>query len=67
MFSVVIKYSDGTEERQDETFDTWGEADEYGLYLVSCCRTGNEVLHMSNPGDYQIDEGGADYEVVTTA
>ncbi len=54
-------------ELQDEVFDTWEEADDYALYLVSCARTGAETLHMSNPGDYEYDEDtyeDPEYEIV---
>lgn len=37
-------------------FDSYEEAEEWALYLVSCARTGAETLHMSNPGDYEYDE-----------
>ena len=42
-------------DEQDEVFDTYEEADEYALYLVSCYHTGGEGLEMSNPGDYTYD------------
>ena len=54
-------------ELQDEVFDTWEEADDYALYLVSCARTGAETLHMSNPGDYDYDEDNyedPEYEII---
>ena len=47
-------------EEIDELFDTESEAEEHALYLCSCTRSGNETLHMSNPGDYDYDED--DYE-----
>lgn len=37
------------------------------LYLCSCCRTGAETLHWSNPGDYDYDEDefeDPEYEIV---
>lgn len=43
-------------EEQDEVFDTEKAAEEYALYLCSCTREGAEILHMSNPGDYDYDE-----------
>ena len=43
------------DEMQDDVFDTEEEADEYALYLCSCSRTGAEILHMSNPFDYDYD------------
>lgn len=63
-FKVLYKYSDGTEEYEDETYDTWDEADEAGQYGCSCYSGGNEILNMSNPGDYPLDEDGCDYEVI---
>ena len=54
-------------ELEDEVFNTEEDADEYGLYLQSCSREGAEILHLSNPGDYDYDEDAfeaPDYEVV---
>lgn len=54
-------------EEQDEVFDTEKAADEYGLYLCSCSRLGAEILHMSNPGDYDYDEETfeeSEYEII---
>lgn len=52
------------DELWDETFDTEEAAEEYALYLVSCSKDGAETLHMSNPGDYDIDDYEEDYEIV---
>ena len=43
-------------EPEDEEFATEEEAREYADYLSSCSRLGAEILHMSNPGDYDYDE-----------
>jgi hypothetical protein len=65
MFKVVMKYSDGTTEEDDEVFPSETEAREHGSYLVSCYHEGAEVLHMSNPGDYPlVEDDDADYEVI---
>ena len=48
-------------------FTSESAAEEYALYLRSCSRTGAEILHMSNPGDYDYDEDTfepPDYEIV---
>ncbi len=59
-YKVVI---DGEEE--DEIFDTYEEADEYGLYLVGCWHTGAETLEMSNPGDYPYDpDDEPEYDII---
>lgn len=54
-------------EKQDEVFRTEKAAEEYGLYLSSCAQSGAELLHMSNPGDYDYDEDeyeSPEFEVV---
>ena len=54
-------------EELDEVFTSESAAEEYALYLRSCSRTGAEILHMSNPGDYDYDEDTfepPDYEIV---
>ncbi|HAQ9610157.1 TPA: hypothetical protein IYE65_002920 [Enterococcus faecium] len=64
-FQVVMKFSDGTVEQDDELFDTADEANEYGLTQVSNYRAGAEVLHASNPGDNPLDgDEEVDFEVV---
>lgn len=52
------------DELEDEVFDTEEEAEEHALYLVSCTQLGAEILHMSNPGDYDEDDYEADYEII---
>lgn len=54
-------------EEEDDVFDTEEAAEEYADYLVSCTREGAEILHMSNPGDYDYDEDDfedPEYEIV---
>lgn len=56
------------DDEQDEVFDTEEEAEEYALYLCSCANTGAEILHMSNPGDYDYDgDEDYDYEIIEVA
>ena len=50
-FKVIF---DGYEE--DEIFDSYNDAEDYALYSQSCCRTGAETLHLSNPIEYDYDE-----------
>lgn len=52
------------DELEDEIFDTGEEAEEHALYLVSCTKLGAEILHTSNPGDYDEDDYEADYEII---
>lgn len=54
-------------EEEDDIFDTEEAAEEYADYLVSCTREGAEILHMSNPGDYDYDEDDfedPEYEII---
>ena len=54
-------------EEWDEVFDSESDAEEYALYLCSCSREGAEILHMSNPGDYDYDEDDfeePEYEII---
>lgn len=52
-------------ELEDDVFDTKEEAYEHASYLASCSNLGAEILEMSNPGDYPMDEyEEPDYEVI---
>ena len=63
--TVMSKYKVWfNDEEMDEVFDTEEAAEEYALYLCSCAREGAEILHMSNPGDYDEDDYETDYEIV---
>jgi hypothetical protein len=64
MYKVVMNYSDGTSEEDDEIFESESEANDYGLVQLSNMHTGAEVLHMSNPGDYPLEEDDSDFEVI---
>lgn len=50
-------------EEYEETFDTWEEAEEYGCQISSDYRAGCTDLHMSNPGDYEEDDEGIDFDI----
>lgn len=58
-----IVWDNGWEE--DGIFDTEKAADEYAVYLRGCAREGAEILHMSNPGDYDYDEENFEYPEYT--
>ncbi len=52
-------------EEADEVFNSYKEADEYALYLVSCYHTGGKIFEMCNPGDYPYDpDDEPEYEIV---
>lgn len=52
------------DEEIDDLFDTEEEAEEHALYLSSCAQLGAEILHMSNPGDYDEDDYDEEYEII---
>ena len=65
MSKYRIQWEDG--DIEDEVFDTYEDAEDYALELVSAARTGAETLHMSNPGDYDYDEDEyeePEYEII---
>ena len=65
MFKVKLLYSDGDVEELDGVFDTEAEAEEYALESISEYNLGCEILNMSNPGDYPLDEEvDVDFEVI---
>ena len=47
----------------DEVFDSEEEAYNYGLEMCSDYKVGMETLHMSNPGDYPVDDEEPEIEV----
>ena len=65
IFKVLMKFADGTEDLDDTEFDSEEGANEYGLYLMGCSREGAEILNLSNPGDYPLDDyEDPEYEVI---
>ena len=65
MFTIRYIYDDGSIELDDEVFETEEEAEEHGLYMHSCNALGAEILNLSNPGDYPLEEAsGFEFEVV---
>lgn len=64
-YKGVMHYPDGTEEEDDELYDSEEQAEEAGSYGCSCYREGGEILNLSNPGDYPLDEDDdCDFEVI---
>ena len=66
MYRLEI-YEDGFEDEEKELFESEEEARDYMCQIESDCRTGAEVLHMSNPGDYPYDEDddfSIDYDII---
>lgn len=68
-YYYIIHFSDGDynsyEEYGDDnfegTFSSYSDAEDAALYCISCSKEGQEVLHLSNPGDY--DEPDYDEDI----
>ena len=58
-FKVIYYWSDGTSDEEDEYFDSYEEAYDAGSYGLQCVAEGEEILYMSNPGDYPLDKNGS--------
>lgn len=64
-YKIIMQYSDGINEEQDEVFDTEEEAVDYANYLVGCNGEGAEILNLSNPGDYSLkDYEDPNFEII---
>jgi hypothetical protein len=63
-YKINMIHPDGSEEEQDEVFNSEEEAWEYAGYLSGSSELGAEILNSSNPGDYPLnDENKVDFEV----
>lgn len=64
-YKIILHYSDGTSEEEDDIFESEQAAEDYAVYLIGCAETGAEILHMSNPGDHELDDfEEPEYEIV---
>ena len=63
-YKVVMTYPNGEEEEMDEIFDTEEEADRYGLECISNYKAGGEILNLSNPGDWPLEDEDPDFEII---
>ena len=64
-YRVILHYSDGTSEMEDEIFETEKAAEDHGSYMCACTEQGAEDLYNSNPGDYPLEDAvSADYKVI---
>ena len=64
-YKVIMHYSNGISEEEEDIFDTEDDAEEYALYLISCGKEGAEIINLSNPGDYDLDDyDEPDFEIV---
>ena len=64
-YKVIMHYLNRISEEEEEIFDTEYDADQYALYLISCGKEGAEILNLSNPGNYDLDDyDEPDFEIV---
>lgn len=63
-FKVKVFYPDGSSDIDDFEFDTYIEAQDHFSEIENNYRTGGEVLHMSNPGDYPEEYDELSFEVI---
>ena len=66
MFKYILKFSNGdildseeeySDSNPDEaTFDSYEEAEEAGLYAVSCTKEGADIRYMNDPYDDDYSE-----------
>ena len=49
---------------EGEVFDTYSAALNYADYLNSCTESGNEILRMSNPYEYEEDYCQDEFEYI---
>lgn len=63
-YKVILHYPDGTDEELSEEFSTKSAAKAEAEYQIGCYDTGGELFHMSNPGDYPLDNGEMSFEIV---
>ena len=63
-YKVVMTYPNGESDEMDEEFETYEEAERYGQERCSDYSLGGEILNMSNPGDYPLEDEDADYDVI---
>lgn len=61
MYKIIF---DGYE--QDQTYNTYEEAEAAAWVMVDDFNTGSEILFESNPGDYEeeMDGATANYEII---
>ena len=63
-YRVDLHYPDGEIVEDEDLFSSVEEAFEHGEYLCGCASLGAEILNLSNPGDYPLDDTDIQIEVV---
>lgn len=64
-YKIILHYSNGEYDEEDEIFSSREKAENYGSYLCSCVDQGAEDSYLSNPGDYPLENAlSAEYEII---
>lgn len=63
-YKVRFIYSNGASEEDDVVFENYEDAENYALDLVSSDATGAEVLHLSDPFEYDGVVQHVEYEII---
>lgn len=63
-YKVIMIYSNGDRDEQDELFSSEWEAEQHALYLIGCHREGGEIMKLSNFSEFEVDEEDPDYEII---
>ena len=67
-YKVLMIHPDGTEELEENVFDTATEAEEHGRYMLDCIRQGAETLCLANPDENPVDGFvNSDYKIIEIA
>lgn len=66
-YKYIVKFSNGgiidSVIDEEEVFDSEWKAQQAAAETISYCKLGNQIEHMSNPGDYDL-ENFDDVEVI---
>lgn len=66
-YRVIIYFPHDDDLELEDLFDSESEAHDAALDAIHCCNVGAELLHWSNPGDYDYDESDfedVDYDII---
>ena len=65
-YSYVLTFDSGEVIEGVDCFDIYDSKEaayDGAVYAISCCQEGAEILNMSNPGDYPLDDNDCDPDI----
>lgn len=63
-YKVIMIYPGDERVELDDEFETESAVEDYALYMESCYDEGGEILNLSNPGDYPLDDEKVSHEII---